>query len=196
MRFPRAGTGIPSSMAALFISASLCGVALAQQAGAPAPSEPPPVQGSTDEGSWHGTWTYVNRNGRMILWIDESGETPQVRVQYQGISTPEAFATDWDGSSTYIFAGEPGTFEMKITEAGPNRIRGTWFWDIQLKTAGRSERGTFTIHRIGDGRRLVLAFSEYERVRRKGDKVSRYEGATSWNFRKGSKRIALWDEVF
>jgi len=33
-------------------------------------------------------------------------------------------------------------------------------------------------------------------VLRKGDKISRYDGAAAWGFKKVSKRIVLWDEVF
>jgi hypothetical protein len=150
----------------------------------------------TDRGSFHGTWTYVNRDGRTVLWIDTSGKTLRVKMQYQGTSKPEGFVTDWDGNATYIFAGEPGTFELRTTEANENRIRGTWFWDVQFESVGRSERGTFTLYRVGDGRQLVLDFSEYEKVLRKGDKVSRYEGPASWTFKKVSRRIALWDEVY
>jgi hypothetical protein len=151
---------------------------------------------ATDLGRWHGTWTHVHRDGRTAMWIDESGEKIRVRIQYQGTSKPEGFVTDWDGAATYIFAGEPGTFEMKITEADENRIHGTWFWDVQFESVGRSERGTFMLYRVGDGRQLTFDFSEFESVLRKGDKVSRYDGAAAWSYRKVSKRIALWDEVF
>jgi hypothetical protein len=130
------------------------------------------------------------------MWIDTSGDRIRLKVQYQGISIPEGFVTDWDGNATYIFAGEPGTFEMKITEANENRIRGTWFWDVQFETLGRSERGVFTLYRVGDGRRLVLDFSEFEKVLRRDDKVSRFNGPVAWGFKKISKRIVKWDEVY
>jgi hypothetical protein len=150
----------------------------------------------TDKGNWHGTWTYVSREGKMALWLDTSGDRIRAKVQYQGTSRPEGFISDWDGDATYIFAGEPGTFDISITEAHQNRIDGTWFWDVQFKSVGRSERGTFSLYRVGDGRQMLMDFSEYERVLRKGENVSRYDGAMAWNFRKVSKRIALWDEVF
>ena len=170
--------------------------AIAQKPASPAPAgqhrDRPPV----DEGSFHGTWTYVHRDGRTAMWIDTSGDKTRIKVQYQGISIPEGFVSDWDGNATYIFAGEPGTFEMKVTEASDNRIHGTWFWDVQFETVGRSERGVFTLYRVGDGRQLVVDFSEFQKVLRKGDKVSRYDGAPAWGFKKVSKRIVLWDEVF
>jgi hypothetical protein len=161
-------------------------------------SLPKEVRGQkvTDRGEWHGTWTYVNRDGRTALWIDTSGETTRVRMQFQGTTRPEGFVTDWDGHATYIFAGQPGTFEIAITDAGENRIDGTWFWDIQFEDVGRSERGSFSLLRVGDGRQMVMDFSEYERVLRQKEKTSRYDGAIAWSFKKVSKRIASWDEVF
>jgi len=160
------------------------------------PAAPKQDRPATNKGNWHGTWTYVNRDGRTAMWIDTSKDEIRVKVQYQGISVPEGFVTDWDGSATYIFAGEPGTFEIKITEATENRIRGTWFWDVQFESIGRSERGVFTLYRVGDGRQLVIDFSEFEQVLRKGEKISRHDSPAAWGFKKVSKRIVLWDEVF
>jgi len=172
-------------------------------AGTPAQDEPAdeeaPVerlQSATDDGDWHGTWTYVNRNEQMMLWIDAQGETPRVRVQYFSLATPEAFQTDWNGSATYELGKEPATFHMNLTQADANRIHGTWLWDVQFSSAGRTERGVFTLYRVGDGRQLAIDFSEYEKVQRRAGKVSRYSGPASWYFKKVSKRHVLWQEVF
>ena len=195
MRFDRARVLL--TLVALGLSTGLGALdAMAQRPTSPPPAGQERERPATDKGRWHGTWTYVHRDGRTAMWIDTSGDEVRVKVQYQGLSIPEGFVTDWDGSATYIFAGEPGTFEMKITEASDSRIHGTWFWDVQFETVGRSERGVFTLYRVGDGRQLVVDFSEFQKVLRKGEKISRYDGGASWDFKKISKRIVLWDEVF
>ena len=170
----------------------------------PAQDDPPdavapadePFPGITEEGDWHGTWTYVNRNEQVLLWIDGHGEKPRVKVQYFSLVTPESFQTDWDGVATYELAGEPATFHMEVTSGDANRIDGTWLWDVQFRGAGRSERGVFTLYRVADGRQATIRFSEYEKILRRGEKVSHFSGATSWNFKKVSKRHAPWQEVF
>ena len=154
------------------------------------------LQPSTDAGTWHGTWTYTNRDEQMILWIDEEGEKPRVKVQYVSKVTPEAFVTDWNGAVTYELAGQPASFHIDVAEADENRIEGTWLWDIQWENAGRTERGVFTLYRVSTGRQLLIDFSEYDKALRRGGKVSRYSGAASWGFKKVSKRHALWQEVF
>lgn len=195
MRTPRARIVVTFIVTALLTGTVALDAAPQRPGSAPNPKV---LRGHTltDKGNWHGTWTYVSREGRTALWIDTSGDRIRVKVQYQGTSRPEGFVSDWDGNATYIFAGEPGTFDISITEANENRIDGTWFWDVQFENVGRSERGTFALHRVADGRQMLMDFSEYERVLRKGEKVSRFDGPIAWTFRKVSKRIALWDEVF
>jgi len=188
--------GLAGLIAAVVVGASGTG-ALAQDE--PADEEARQVerlQSVTDEGDWHGTWTYVNRNEQMMLWVDTQGEMPRVKVQYFSLTSPEAFQTDWDGSATYELGKEPATFHMNITAGDANRVHGTWLWDVQFSSAGRTERGVFTLYRVGDGRQLAIDFSEYEKVQRRGEKVSRYSGPASWYFKKVSKRHVLWQEVF
>src|SRR5262245_41852039 len=139
------------------IAALMAGVLLATVAASSAQDEPPDqapaasdgLPGLTTEGEWHGTWTYINRNEQVMLWIDGHGERPKVKVQYFSLVTPEAFQTDWDGIATYELAGEPATFHMEVTSGDANRIDGTWLWDVQFSAAGRSERGSFTLYRVG-----------------------------------------------
>jgi hypothetical protein len=159
-------------------------------------ARPERVQQPTEEGQWHGTWTYINRDEKMILWIDDSGDQPRVKVQYISSVTPEAFVTDWNGSVTYELAGEQATFHLDVIEGDDDRIEGNWLWDIQWTGAGRTERGVFSLYRVSDGRQLMIDFSEYDKAMRRGSKVSRYSGPASWNFKKVSKRHALWQEVF
>jgi hypothetical protein len=178
----------------------LCATSVATPAQDEPPEASPPANeafpGMTEEGNWHGTWTYLNRNEQVMLWIDTHGEKPRVKLQYFSLVTPESFQTDWDGMATYELAGEPATFHMEITNGDANRLEGTWLWDVQFSGAGRSERGVFTLYRVGDGRQATIRFSDYEKVLRKGEKVSRYSGAASWNFKQVSKRHAPWQEVF
>lgn len=149
----------------------------------------------TDAGVWDGTWIYVYRDGRMGLWLRTREGKPELRVQFQSTTSPEAFETDWNGRADYVLAGQPAVFEIALTEADENTLEGNWTWEVEFRNSGRSEKGRFTMYRARDGRHMVLRFDEYEKSIRKGERASTFTGTPAWGFRKVSKRLALWEEL-
>jgi hypothetical protein len=146
-------------------------------------------------GTWDGSWVYANRDQRMALYIRTVDGRPEVKFQYQSLAGPEAFESDWTGKATYYLSGSPVEFELAIVDADAAEMRGTWNWHVEFSDSGRSERGTFRLYRINDGRDLAVVFQEYERVIRRFDRVSRWDNPPVWVFNKASKRIVLWDEL-
>ncbi len=150
----------------------------------------------TDAGVWDGTWYYVYRDGRFGIWIRRGKDgKPELKLQYQSLSAPEAFETDWSGKATYYLSGQPATFEIQLDQRDEKTMHGRWKWEVQFEDSGRTESGTFTLYRAGDGRQMVMKFDPLERVIRRRDQVKRYNVASTWTFLKGSKRLALWDEL-
>lgn len=150
----------------------------------------------TDEGDWFGTWFYASRVRKMALWIrDDDGKT-RVRLRLQGQKgDPESFITDWDGQAEYDVAGRHGRFSMSIDSVDANTISGSWIWDVQTRSAGRTETADFTMYRAGWGRQLVVKIENIQHEYR-GDAASA-PGADElvWLFRKASRREALWGEL-
>lgn len=187
----------------LTVSALACASSLAAQPRGRLPRDLPihraaepglPVR--TDAGVWDGTWYYVHRDGRMAIWIRRGkDDKPEVKLQYQSLTAPEAFETDWNGKANYYLAGQPATFEVALEERTDTTIRGTWKWDVQFEDSGRTEAGAFTFYRASDGRQLVLKFDRWERIIRRRDQVKRYSRPPAWTFVKASKRLVLWDEI-
>lgn len=149
----------------------------------------------TTKGTWDGTWFYVNRDMRAALWFRTVGGKLQGRMQYQSTAAPEAFETDWTGTATYYVAGKPATFKLTFDRVSRDKIEGRWDWDVQFEDSGRTEKGTFTLERVGEGRDLGFVFSKFRRELRRGAEIKAYELPLAWAFTKGSKRIVLWDEL-
>lgn len=150
----------------------------------------------TDAGTWDGTWFFVSRDFRMVLWVRTVGGKPEVKLQYQSLSNAEVFETDWSGRSSYYLAGEPATLECLLTSRDANTMQGTWSWKLEFEDSARIENGNFTMYRAGDGRQLVMRFDKLERQVRRRDEMKKYDMRTSWTFTKASKRLVLWDEVY
>jgi hypothetical protein len=150
----------------------------------------------TAEGEWTGTWFYQNRDWRMAVWLRASEKgVPEIRFQYQSLSAPESFETDWTGRATYYLSAQPVAFEIRIDEADAAQARGTWAWTVEFPDSGRSEKGRFRMFRALHGRQLVIDFDEYEKIIRRGERVSRQTVPPGWAFGKASKRLVLWDEI-
>jgi hypothetical protein len=146
-------------------------------------------------GNWEGSWIYADRDRRMALFLRDQDGQIQARVQYQSLSTPEVFETDWSGEAAYYLSGSPVEFRFHVDSADENEILGNWFWNVEFSDSGRSERGTFRVYRIDYGRDLALVFRDWERVVRSFDRVSRWDNPPLWIFTKASRRIVTWDEL-
>jgi hypothetical protein len=149
----------------------------------------------SDAGEWDGTWFYLNRSMRMVLWLETENGTPRLKIEYASDAPNERFTTDWDGEAAYIAAEHHGRFSLRITEADADTIRGAWSWILDFGERSRQEAADVTLYRTGDGRRLVMQFDGHERVLISPSGVSPLLSETAWTFRKVSKRLALSDEL-
>lgn len=149
----------------------------------------------TDQGNWDGTWYYLSRNEKLVLWLRTTDGKTEARIRYQSKVTPEYFETDWSGVAEYFTAGRPASFAFTLEEGDENTLRGTWEWDSPVPQMPRSESGRFIMYRGGRGRDLAIVFEEYLRILNRGGTKTQFNQPTAWSFRKVSKRIALWEEV-
>lgn len=150
----------------------------------------------TERGDWYGTWLYVNRDIHFALWIDEKEGQPIFKLRYLGAYlTPETFETDWTGTTTYKVQNNVAEFKFLITDFDDDQISADWSWSIDLKGSGRDETSKISIYRAGDGRRLVMHFTEFNRrIQRAGQTVI-HDHDQAWTFVKVSKRLARWEEL-
>jgi hypothetical protein len=149
-----------------------------------------------DLGNWDGTWFYVSRDYRMVLWLRTVDGAPQLKLQYMSLASPEGFATDWNGQAEYRVKNTTATFAMAISEGQADEIHGTWDWVLEFGNSSREEHATFRIYRSGDGRSLVVQFEDFSRRVRTGEQVKEYRTELAWTFRKVSKRLVRWEEIF
>jgi hypothetical protein len=149
----------------------------------------------TDEGNWDGTWYYKSRVEKMAMWIRTDNGKPEIRVQYQSTIAPDTFETDWTGKADYFVAGRPASFALELAEWDENTLHGKWEWTVPIPGRGRSETATFKAYRSGDGRRLIMIFTEHLRVETRGGTENRRTSSFSWGFTKLSKRHVLWEEL-
>ena len=150
----------------------------------------------TEDGSWDGTWYYVNRDERMALWIRTVDDLPQVKFQYFGGPRTEQFETDWEGKASYRNRGDSGSYTFQTITRDANVISGRLTWEFGSGALSRKDDGDVTIFRVGDGRRLALVFEEgYERRIKSDDRVTILPRHQVWSFSKASRRLVLWDEL-
>jgi hypothetical protein len=186
---------------------ALCGAPTAfgqqNEPTAPAPPETFTEYGRTarkaiepsNQGVWDGTWMYVNREARMVLWIKTEGGVPQVKFQYFSTSSAEGFSTDWTTKAEYTMPLAQGRFSMDLKKRDANVIEGHWDWHLDSEKSSRSEEGDYRMYRTGDGRFLVMDFTDYRKtlLGKRGERV--FTTHPSWTFQKVSKRLVLWDEL-
>lgn len=149
----------------------------------------------TSLGSFDGTWMYVNRDSRFAMWIRTKDGKRQVRLQFQSLAGPESFETDWDGKAVYYMAGQPVTFELKLDDAGADRMTGTWTWIAKLEHSGRTETADLLIYRTAYGRSINMDFKNYAKTLTRDGKDRTVRVPTSWSWTKISKREILWEEL-
>ena len=68
----------------------------------------------SDAGIWDGTWYYVNRDSRLVMWIKTEDGVPQIKLQYLSTASSEGFATDWSGNASYKMPHAEGSFSLNI----------------------------------------------------------------------------------
>ena len=149
----------------------------------------------TTAGSFDGTWMYVNRDSRYALWIRTKDGVPQVKLQYQSLSTPEAFESDWDGKAVYYLAGNPVNFDLKLGKATKDQILGTWSWDLKIDASARHENADVVIYRTHYGRTILMDFQNFVRTVTRNGKDAVMKTPINWTWNKVSKRELLWDEL-
>ena len=185
---------IPAKIKAILVVAAMAALALplSAQSYSGRPGFDLPVR--TDAGNWAGTWYYVNRDSKVVIWIREADGGPQVKLRYLNSGRGEGFETDWLGKSDYSFRGRPGTFELDLTERGETTIRGKWNWELGKGDEVRVETARITMFRSGNGRSLVLNFEDLHRYLTSNPAAS-IKAPQVWTFRKASNNERLWEEL-
>jgi len=149
----------------------------------------------TSAGAFDGTWMYVNRDMRFVMWARTKNGVPQLKLQFQSLANPEAFETDWDGKAVYYLAGTPVNFELKLGSANADQILGAWSWTLRLEGTGRVETADVVVYRTENGRTLLMDFQNYKKVITKNGKDHVVQMPIVWTWVKISKRELLWDEL-
>ena len=149
----------------------------------------------TTDGSFEGTWMYVNRDVRFVLWIRMKDGAPQVKLQHQSLASPEAFETDWDGKASYYMGQKEATFELKLGERTADRLEGRWSWEAEVGPYHKHETADVVIFRTGRGRELQMDFQNFERLITGGGRNRIMRAPIVWTWTKISKRELLWDEL-
>ncbi len=149
----------------------------------------------TPDGTFDGTWMYVNRDMHFALWVRTKNGVPQVKVKYQSLASPEAFESDWDGKSIYYLAGNPVTFELKLGESTADQIVGKWSWVLTVGNSMRRETADIVMYRTLYGRSLLMDFVNYEKTITSNGKNKIMQAPVVWNWVKISHRELLWEEL-
>ena len=151
---------------------------------------------ATSDGNWEGTWFFTSVDSKMALWARTRRSKTEMKLRYDSGLAPVSFETDWSGNASYYAFEKPATFRFKLTKTTSDRIEGTWWWDYQFQSMGRTEKGTFTLFRALDGRLMVLRFDTYELTETRNGKTGRSTSLPAWTFGKASKfHDVLWDEL-
>jgi hypothetical protein len=150
----------------------------------------------TDAGDWVGTWYYVSRIRKMVLWVRENNGEIKIKVRIAGSAgKSESVTTDWDSQGEYVQSGKPGSFRLEFDQRDADTITGRWIWDYGSPEVGKSERAEFTMYRGGHGRQLVWKFKDFEHKNWGGERNSQRLDDVVWTLQKVSRREALWGEM-
>lgn len=150
---------------------------------------------ASNEGIWDGTWYYVSRDARMVMWIKTEDGLPRVKFRFLSNQAAEGFETDWDGNAKYSLPQSEGNFSLNIKKRDADVIEGHWDWRLESQKSSREEQGDYRMYRTGDGRFFVIDFSDFRKTL-KGKKGTRvFKTHPAWTFQKASKRLVLWDEL-
>jgi len=124
----------------------------------PNPKLPP----QTNEGSFVGTWFYVDTGYRIAIFIAPD-KTGILKMRYKLHSrTGLDFETDARGFTRYLEDGVPVELLFAGTpNADQTEIRGHYRRVATSKLSKREESGNFRIYRSSHGRAIVLHYPEY-----------------------------------
>lgn len=150
---------------------------------------------AVSDGTWDGTWMYVNRHHRFALWLRTDGARPEAKLRYQSMGSAESFITDWSGYVEYAEKKGEGVFSFRIDRADDDLIVGDWYWHLEFPTTYRTESSPVRVFRLGDGRMLRIEFPQFVRVVFQRGQRAENRVSTAWTFRKVSRRHLLWDEL-
>jgi hypothetical protein len=154
--------------------------------------------GRTDAGEWDGTWYYVNRGERWVIWIRTRADgLPELKMRYMNVDKAESFSTDWTPEARYSHRTLQGSFRIDISERDSNLIKGAWRWELgaEGREMHRTESGGIVLYRGAEGRSLVMLFEGFERVYKTPTDEVKLNPRLSMTFVKASRRQAHWEEL-
>jgi hypothetical protein len=147
----------------------------------------------TEEGTFAGTWYYIDRDKRFVFFIEEEKGKNKIKIRWKS-REGEEFETGMDGKCQYMYKGYEGKVTLKISNPkDKNELKGEWEWIYTADTMTRIERSTFTIYRAEDGRKLVWMLSDFERIIQSGEQSKKYGYEDMHILRKVSDRIVDWE---
>ncbi len=149
----------------------------------------------TSEGTFMGTWFYVDRDMRFAIYFREEEGKIQAKLRWE-IYHSEMFETDWDGKCTYMYEGNEGNVHLDIANPeNKDQLEGKWSWRLGSGTGERIEEGTFTIYRSEKGLKLAWIMPDWSQRFKSGEKEKKYKYEQMHILRKASNRLIQWDEI-
>ncbi len=153
------------------------------------------IPAKTEEGSFAGTWFYIDRDKRFAFFIKEEDGNNMLKVRWK-MRGGEEFETGWDGKCQYMYKGYEGKASLVISNPKDrNELKGEWEWTYATDTMTRIERSNFTIYRAEDGRKLVWMLPDFERIIQSGEQSKKHSYEDMHIFRKISDRIVDWEDI-
>jgi len=149
----------------------------------------------TGEGTFLGTWFYVDRDQRFALFFKEEAGKIKAKIMWY-VNSEESFETDWDGKCAYMFRGYEGNVSLQISNPGNKELlEGKWLWQYRFVSSERIESGTFKMYRFEKGFKLAWIMPDWARVVKAGDKEKGLKLDQMHILRKASNRIISWEEI-
>src|SRR5262249_10864407 len=124
--------------------------------------EPPRMPDATTEGTFEGTWYYVDPEFQIAIFISREGAGKlQIRYQLRDKGGTE-YETDATGSAKYVQAG--GLVKVLFTgsAASNDRTVGRHERKIHTKKGTVTESSDFDMFRAERGKKLVLHYDDWK----------------------------------
>ena len=150
----------------------------------------------TDAGDWEGTWFFLSKVHRMVLWMRNQNGVPQIKFRFQGQGVnAQNFETDWNAVGEINVKGRTGVFAMEFDQRDENTISGRWAWDVVQNDAVLTDKAEFIMFRGGEGRQMIWKIQNEPRKTEARSAIKPGSGLLVWTFRKASRRVVLWSEI-